>query len=173
MFQELYGNAMRIRKERPADYQAIRQVTELAFQGKEYAGGDEQDVIDRLRATNALTLSYVAIANATIVGHIAFSPAAAEDRSAPWFALGPVSVLPERQRKGIGSALIYNGLSELEKTGALGCILTGSPTFYRKFGFELKPEHAPANEPKEYFMVKLFTSFEPTGAFCFHSAFYG
>lgn len=164
---------MKIRKEHPADYQAIRQVTELAFQGKEYAGGDEQDIINRLRATNALTLSYVAVDNETIVGHIAFSPAIAEDRSAPWFALGPVSVMPEQQRKGIGSALIRQGLSELKKTGALGCILTGDPAFYKKFDFNLKPENAPANEPKEYFMVKLFTPFEPIGSFSFHSAFYG
>ena len=164
--------APKIRKELPADYQAIRRVTELAFRGKEYAGGDEQDVIDRLRATDALILSYVAIEDETIVGHIAFSPAVAEDKSTPWFTLGPVSVLPERQRRGIGSAMIRHGLGELEKAGALGCILTGDLNFYGKFGFKLKPKNVPANEPKEYFMVKLFTPFEPTGAFSFHSAFY-
>ena len=164
---------LRIRKELPSDHRTIRHITKLAFQGKEYAGGDEQEVIDRLRAASALTLSYVAVDNENVVGHIAFSPALAEDSSMSWFALGPVSVLPERQRTGIGMAMIHKGLNSLEEMGALGCILTGDPNYYKKFGFKLKPKNVPPDEPKEYFMVKLFTSYEPTGEFYFHKAFYG
>ena len=86
-----------IRAETAADQHAIRSVTEAAFRGRPYAGGDEQDVIDRLRAAGVLTLSLVAEIDGEIIGHIAFSPAELSDDSQPWFALGPVSVLPEHQ----------------------------------------------------------------------------
>ena len=162
-----------IRKELPIDYDRIRQVTELAFRGKAYAGGDEQDVIDRLRVADALVLSYVAISQEDVIGHIAFSPVIADDESSPWFALGPISVLPECQRQGIGSALIYRGLAELTEKGALGCLLMGDPAYYRRFGFRLSPEYTPSGELEEYFMVNWFTPFRPDGRFRFHGAFYG
>lgn len=162
-----------IREELPADHDRVRRVTELAFRGREYADGDEQDVIDRLRAAGALALSLVATRHGEVVGHIAFSPATAGDGSSPWFALGPVSVLPDFQRQGIGSALVRRGLSELGEKGALGCILVGDPEYYRRFGFRASPDSAPDDEPKEYFMVKPFAPVEPGGRFNFHDAFHG
>lgn len=163
----------RIRKECCSDCDAIRSVTERAFHGMPYAGGDEQDVIDRLRSANVLTLSLVAVLEEEVVGHVAFSPAEVGDRSCPWFALGPVSVVPERQRQGIGRALIENGLAQLKNLNPLGCILTGNPMYYEKFGFQLAPENAPPNEPAEFFMLKLLSSKVPQGQFEFHGAFYG
>ena len=162
-----------IRNEVDDDQAAIRSVTEIAFRDMPYAGGDEQDVIDRLRSMKALSLSLVATLDCDIVGHIAFSPARNADNTGPWFALGPVSVLPERQRRGIGSALIAAGLAEIEQRGALGCILMGNPDYYRRFGFELAPANAPDGEPAEFFMLKLFSPTSPAGAFRFHEAFYG
>jgi len=163
----------KIRLEKNADHYVIREITELAFREMPFAGGDEQDVIDRLRCCNALSLSLVAELEGEVVGHIAFSPALSEDQSDQWFALGPVSVLPEFQTRGIGSALVESGLKRIKGRNALGCILTGNPEYYRRFGFALSPQHVPLNEPKEYFMLRLFTSIQPTGAFSFHPAFYG
>ncbi len=148
-------------------------MTEIAFRDMPYADGDEQDVIERLRTAGALTLSLVAVLDRKIVGHIAFSPASVSDSTHPWFALGPVSVLPTHQRQGVGSALIERGLSEIRELGALGCILTGNPEYYRRFGFELSPQNVPENEPEDFFMLKLFTATKPMGAFQFHEAFYG
>jgi putative acetyltransferase len=164
---------LKIRKECGSDSDAIRSITEQAFHGRPYAAGDEQEVIDRLRSANALTLSLVAVLEAEVVGHIAFSPAETGDGSYPWYALGPVSVIPERQGQGIGSALIESGLAQLKQLNALGCILTGDPLFYEKFGFQLAPVNAPLNEPAEYFMLKLLSSEPPRGRFIFHGAFYG
>ena len=161
-----------IQKETPADFSAIRIVTESAFKGMAYAGGDEQDVIDRLRKKGALTLSLVAISNSKVVGHIAFSPATLEGSSDSWFALGPVSVLPEFQGNGIGSELINVGLLRIKEIGATGCILTGNPNYYRRFGFELSPLNSPIGEPTEFFMVKLFKEYKISGKFAFHNAFY-
>lgn len=163
----------RIRKEYSSDHDTIRSITELAFRDMPYAGGDEQDVIDRLRSVTALTLSLVAVLDEEIVGHIAFSPAEAEDGSCPWFALGPVSVVPKLQRKGIGSALIKSGLAQIRNMDARGCILTGNPQYYKQFGFQLAPENCPLNEPAESFMRILFSSTRPAGRFSFHKAFYG
>jgi putative acetyltransferase len=162
-----------IRRERNSDHEAIRSLTEAAFRGMPYAGGDEQHVIDRLRKKDALTLSLVALIDDTVVGHIAFSPANASDNSQPWYALGPVSVLPLHQGNGVGSQLILEGLAQIEGLGALGCILTGNPLYYRRFAFEFAPHNVPSGEAKEYFMLKQFTSFKPSGPMHFDTAFYG
>lgn len=162
-----------IRPEQVADIEGIRDVTEQAFRGRPYADGDEQDVIDRLRFAGALTLSLVALSDGVLVGHIAFSPATLSSGTQPWFALGPVSVLPDRQGEGIGAALIELGLSKIKALGALGCILTGNPDYYRRFSFELAPAHVPADEPEAFFMLKCLAAELPRGRFTFHQAFYG
>jgi putative acetyltransferase len=161
-----------IRKESEADQASIRTLTETAFQGRPYAGGDEQDVIDRLRHSKALTLSLVATQEGEVIGQVTFSPAVVEDASSPWFALGPVSVLPSRQGEGIGAALIEEGLARITAMGARGCILTGDPNYYSKFGFGLSPMNSPENEPEEYFQLKLLGSDLPIGRFSFNRAFY-
>jgi putative acetyltransferase len=138
-----------------------------------YASGDEQHVIDRLRKKNALSLSLVALIDNIVVGHIAFSPVHASDNSQPWFALGPVSVLPKHQGNGIGSQLILEGLAQIEGLGGRGCILTGNPDYYSRFGFELAPHNVPSGKAKEYFMLKCFASFRPCGPMHFDTAFYG
>jgi putative acetyltransferase len=166
-------SAIDIRDEEQADQSAIRLVTEIAFRDRPYAGGDEQDVIDRLRAGGALTLSMVALDGDELIGQITLSPAKINDGSGPWFALGPVSVTPTRQGEGIGAALINEGLKRIELLGALGCILTGNPDYYRRFGFQLSPPNTPANEPEEFFMLKLLKGPQPSGTFSFHDAFYG
>ncbi|MGV0033769.1 MAG: GNAT family N-acetyltransferase [Candidatus Azotimanducaceae bacterium WSBS_2022_MAG_OTU7] len=170
--RKIEDRKIEIRKESQADQHSIRTLTEAAFEGRPYAGGDEQDVIDRLRRSNTLTLSLVATDEGVVLGQITFSPAVAADASFPWFALGPVSVFPARQGEGIGSALIKEGLDRITKMGALGCILTGDPNYYSKFGFDLSPANSPENEPEEYFQLKLLGGDLPTGRFAFNKAFY-
>lgn len=162
-----------IREERSADQKAIRSLTEEAFRGRPYADGDEQDVIDRLRKAGVLSLSLVSVLGNEVVGQITFSPAALEKNTGIWFALGPVAVLPAHQGQGIGSALINQGLTRIEDQGALGCILTGNPAYYQRFGFVVSPVNCPPNEPGEFFMLKLLSPVQPVGRFSFHPAFYG
>lgn len=162
-----------VRPETPQDAQAIYDLTQAAFSGRPYAGGDEQEVVDRLRQAGALTLSLVACFKDELIGHIAFSPTPQPDAPAPWFALGPVSVLPAYQKQGVGSTLIQEGLRQIQALGAAGCILTGDPQYYPRFGFELAPQYAPNNEPAEYFMLIQFDEQGPTERFAFHPAFYG
>lgn len=162
----------KIRDETARDQRSIYSVTESAFRGMPFADGNEQDVVNRLRSAGALSVSLVATNGQAIVGHIAFSPAEAADSSVPWFALGPVSVLPAYQHQGVGSSLILRGLKRIQHVGARGCILTGDPAYYSRFGFQHAPLNAPSREPAEFFMLKLFSGREPSGTFAFHPAFY-
>lgn len=161
-----------IRKETDADRASIRAVTEAAFRGRPYAGGDEQDVIDALRRYGALTISLVALDGAEIIGQITFSPAAISSGVGSWYALGPVSVVPDRQGEGVGGHLIEAGIRELAELGAWGCILTGNPGYYARHGFQPAGQFCPDVEPAEYFMLRLLGEKKPTGRFAFHEAFY-
>ena len=163
---------MKLRRETGADSDAIRALTQRAFRDMPYASGNEHDIVDRLRAANALSVSLVATVDDVIVGHIAFSPATSSDGTRPWFALGPVSVDPDLQRQGIGSALVRRGLAAIETAGALGCVLVGDPQYYRRFGFELSPEHSPSDDFASHFMLLKFTPAEPGGPVEFHQAFF-
>lgn len=162
-----------VRREVRGDEDRIREVTLAAFREMPYADGDEHELVGRLRLDAALTISLVAELNGRIVGHCAFSPAVASDGGQGWFALGPVSVDPEHQGSGIGSSMIRMGLEELERCGAIGCILTGDPVYYRRFGFELAPTIAPPDQPKEFFQVKVLNGPAPTTKVYFHEAFGG
>src|SRR4030043_694140 len=107
-----------IRSETEADVSAITEVTVAAFQTLMISNHTEQFIIAALRAAKALTISLVAEVDSRVVGHIAFSPVTISDGSPNWYGLGPVSVLPECQRRGIGRALIQEGISGLKDLGA-------------------------------------------------------
>ena len=125
-----------IRSETSADVSAIAEVTVAAFKTLVISNHTEQFIVAALRAAKALTVSLVAEVDGRVIGHIAFSPVTISDGSPNWYGLGPVSVLPECQRRGIGSALIHEGISRLKDLGARGCCLVGHPEYYRRFGFQ-------------------------------------
>ena len=163
-------SGVEIRRERSSDFETIGRIVESAFSGKQYADGDEAELVEQLRSQNALSVSLVAEREGTVVGQVAFSPA--RTSAGPgWYALGPVAVLPAHQGGGIGSALIRKGLQAVVELGARGCILTGDPAYYSRFGFTLSPQHSPPGEPPEFFMVKLLRGQLPTGPIHFHEAF--
>lgn len=161
-----------IRPETETDRKGVWEVTRSAFSDKPYADGDEQDLIDNLRQIGALTVSLVAIDESELVGQITFSPATISSGIGKWFALGPVSVLPERQGEGIGGMLIETGMDVIEALEAWGCILTGDPEYYSRHGFNFAKEHCPDDEPEEKFMIRLVGDKQPDGVFAFHEAFH-
>lgn len=123
------------REERSGDAQAIHDLTAAAFAGKAYADGNEQELPARLNADGDMILSMVAEEDGEILGHVAASPArvgAAEG----WVAIGPLSVLPGRQGKGIGTELLRRALALLAtRHRAPGAVLIGDPAFYARLGF--------------------------------------
>lgn len=131
----------------------------------------EQFVVTALRKAGALTVSLVAELDGRVVGHIAFSPVVMSDGTPGWYGLGPVSVLPEYQKQGIGKALIHEGLSRLKTLGARGCCLVGHPEYYRKFGFENTAGLSLEGVPPEVFFALSFDGHMPQGTVTFHKAF--
>lgn len=160
-----------IRSETAADAGAIADVTIAAFNTLPISDHTEQFVIAALRAAQALTVSLVAELDGRVVGHIAFSPVAMSDGSPGWYGLGPVSVLPEYQRQGIGGALIQEGLSRLQELGARGCCLVGHPEYYGRFGFQNPQGLVHAGVPPEAFFVMSFDGHIPQGSVEFHEGF--
>lgn len=162
---------MIVRKEKPSDFDAITEVTVAAFKNHPISHHTEQFIINALRAVGALTLSLVAEIDGRIVGHIAFSPVAISDGTQNWFGLGPVSVLPEYQKQGIGKALIQEGLSQIKELGGQGCCLVGDPNYYKRFGFRNYPELVHEGIPQEVFLVLPFTEKVSKGIVTFHEGF--
>lgn len=161
-----------VRAEEPRDREAIYDLTSRAFAPMPFAAGDEQDLINVLRDAGALSLSLVAEQNGEIIGHLALSPGAHECGDGDWFVLGPISVEPALQKKGVGGTLIAHAKAWMKAKKARGCILVGDPNYYPRHGFLPAPGNSPENEPPEYFMVLMFDGTIPAGRFSFHPAFH-
>jgi putative acetyltransferase len=153
-------DTVRIRKEQTADLTAIREVNRRAF------GQDQEGVIvDVLRANGAALLSLVAILEDRIIGHILYSPARVGNLDGA--ALGPMAVLPEQQRQGIGSRLVEAGNQHLSEAGCPFIVVVGHPAFYPRFGFQPARTYGLACEwdvPDEVFMVKVLDGARMGGA---------
>ncbi len=160
-----------IRNETHDDIGAITDVTIAAFKTLEISNHTEQFIIEALRAAKALAISLVAEMNGRVIGYIAFSPLTISDGSPNWYGLGPVSVLPEYQRQGIGKALIREGLSRLKDMNAQGCCLVGHPDYYRKFGFTNMSGLVLEGVPQEVFFALSFGGHTPRGTVAFHEGF--
>jgi len=120
---------IQIRPEQPTDIPAIREVNLLAF-----GQGLEGQIIDALRTNSAVLLSLVAIVENQIVGHILYSPLSIDDKIVG-AGLGPMAVLPDHQRRGIGSQLIAAGNQELKDSGCPFIVVLGHADYYPRFGF--------------------------------------
>jgi putative acetyltransferase len=160
-----------IRNETNADVDMISEVTMAAFKTLEISNHTEQFIIEALRAAKALTISLVAEVDGRVIGHIAFSPVTISDGTRNWYGLGPVSVLPEYQRQGIGKALIREGLSRLKDMNARGCCLVGHPDYYRQFGFTNPAGLGHEGVPPEVFFALSFDGHTPQGTVAFHEGF--
>lgn len=160
-----------IRDETAADIDIIAAVTIEAFKTLEISSHTEQFIVAALRAAGALAVSLVAELDGRVVGHIAFSPVTLSDGTPDWFGLGPVSVLPEVQRQGIGKALIRAGLARLQARHARGCCLVGHPGYYRQFGFANAPGLTLDGVPPEVFFALAFDGRMPQGSVTFHAGF--
>ncbi len=162
---------MIIRNETNFDIEAISEITIAAFRTLAISNHTEQFIINALRNANALTISLVAEVDGRVVGHIAFSPVTISDSSPNWYGLGPVSVLPEYQKQGIGKSLVNQGLSLLKALGGKGCALVGDPAYYQRFGFRNIPSLIHDGIPQEVFLALPFDNKIPQGTVMFHEGF--
>jgi putative acetyltransferase len=144
---------MTIRAETAEDYSAVRQVNELAF-----GRPDEALLMNKLRAVADPYISLVAVKNEQVVGHIFFSPVSIETSNSSSLAsgLGPMAILPEYQKQGLGSRLVREGLKECQRIGCNIVVVVGHPEYYPRFGFVPAKHKGLTCEypvPDEVFMV--------------------
>jgi putative acetyltransferase len=149
--------------EKPRDYKSIARVVETAF-----ADPNVVRLVERIRASEQYVpeLSLVAEHEGDIVGHMMFSYVTLrrEHDEKPVVILSPLAAAPERQKDGIGSALVRAGIAGAEARNEPLVIVEGTPAYYPRFGFERAREHGieppSAHIPDAAFMVLRLSSYE-------------
>lgn len=132
----------KIRPEREEDTSGVRRVLEAAF-----PTAAEADLVERLRRGAKSVIALAAEDDGEVVGHIVFSPLSLEPLAgAIGLGLGPVAVLPDHEKHGVGRRLVQNGLAACHAWGAGFVTVLGDPEYYGRFGFEPASEHGLLNE---------------------------
>jgi len=161
-----------IRSEIPADAPAIEAVTISAFSNAPHSGHNEQFIVHMLREAGQLLVSLVAVAEGNIIGHVAASSVSVSDGTPGWCGLGPISVLPRYQGRGVGGRLMNEALRILREKAAAGCVVLGEPAYYGRFGFLADPALVFPGASPEYFQALAFGPSRPRGVVTYHAAFY-
>ena len=164
---------MIVRAEQLKDYASVRGVNASAFETTA-----EASLVDALREQAHPVVSLVAEEGGTVIGHIMFSPVSLSGHPGlRIMGLAPMAVVPEHQRKGVGSALVRAGLEQCRQLGFGAVVVLGHPSYYPRFGFLPSVRFGIACEyeaPEEAFMlVELQPGFLDgvTGTVQFHAAF--
>jgi putative acetyltransferase len=148
-----------VREEQPDDIPSIREVNQRAF------GQDQEaNIVDALRANGAALLSLVATVEGRVVGHIMYSPLRVDDLIGA--ALGPMAILPEYQRRGVGTSLVEAGNRQLSQQGLPFIVVVGHPEFYPRFGFTPASRRHISSEwslPDEVFMILVLDEARMSG----------
>jgi len=144
-----------IRQESREDLVRIKEINDRAFEQE-----DEGKLVYKLRGKDQFLpeLSLVAETDKTVIGHILFYPVKinSSHQEHTTLSLGPMSVLPEYQKKGIGEKLINEGLKLAKDFGFRSVIVVGHPEYYPKFGFTKASRWSikvPFEVPDEVFMA--------------------
>ncbi|WP_084639178.1 GNAT family N-acetyltransferase [Haliea salexigens] len=153
------------------DAARIHEVTEEAFLNAPHTDHTEQFIVEALRRAAALTISRVAKVDGEIIGHVAISPVTLSTGATGWFGLGPISVLPVLQGRGVGSKLMKSTLAALKAMGACGCVVLGDPDYYGRFGFRVVDGLVFPGVLAEYFQGLSFSGEIPQGVVSYHEAF--
>lgn len=163
--------SVRIREETPADVASIEAATVAAFQNAAHTSYTEHVIVAALRQAGQLSVSLVADDDGAVIGHVAVSPVTISDGADGWWGLGPISVVPARQRQGIGAQLMQRAVGTLRVLGAAGCVVLGEPGYYARFGFKAEPKLVLPGVPPEYFQAILLRGSLPSGVVSYHESF--
>ncbi len=164
---------MIIRRERPADHDAVRQVHRAAF-GRD--GVVEVRLLDELREDAGFLphLSLVAVDGDRIVGHVIATRGWLEPFGAPVLGLGPLGVHPDAQGHGVGTALVHALIAVAEACDERLVALLGAPGYYGRFDFAAATElgiEAPDPAWGEFFQARQLSGPALTGTFRYADPF--
>ena len=152
-----------LREENKSDYFETENLTREAFWNKYKPGCDEHFILNKLRQRESFIkeLTYVAILENKIIGNIVYSKVFQKGKiSNEIISFGPISVLPEYQKRGVGSLLINTTVEKAINLGYKAIIITGNKNYYKRFGFktafdyDIHLEGNKMDDKAEYFMVK-------------------
>ena len=141
---------MILRPATESDHAAIGLILASAF-GRQ----DEANLVEAVRLERAVLTEWVAEFDSGIAGHILFVRMAAKPLLLA-AGLAPLSVAPERQGQGVGSALARRGLEHCRTLGVQICFVLGAPDYYGRFGFS----SAPATVRSKYAGIAAFQALE-------------
>jgi predicted N-acetyltransferase YhbS len=161
----------RIRDESPIDERAITAVTDAAFAGSTNEDGTESSIVLELRKTGNLTISLVAESAGEVIGHIGVSPVSLSDGTRGFYGIGPLSVAPDKQGCGVGSALVNAALDRLKQADATACVLEGEHSYYKRFGFKPAAPLELHGSSSKYFQCLYFEAPRPPVTVSFHNSF--
>ena len=174
---------MILRVEQPSDYRNNENLTREAFWNVYQPGCSEHLILHNLRKSSAFLpeLSYVAEEKGRLIGSIVSAKLYQEGVICDKIiGFGPISVLPEFQRKGTGSALITTMLRKAKELSYQAVLITGNPEYYARFGFNSASKFGvhlkgvPQEDKAEFFMAleleKGFLSAHP-GIYEFDKAY--
>ena len=127
--------------EEESDFKEVEYLTREAFWDLYRPGCNEHLLVHKIRKVPAFVkeLSYVACDNKKVVGNIIYSKARVVNEDSVEYevlCMGPLSVLPAYQKRGIGSQLLQKSLDKARELGYKAVIIYGNPAFYARFGFE-------------------------------------
>jgi len=162
-----------LRKEMESDYRSVEQVTREAFWNLYVPGCCEHYLAHVMRDHRDFIrdLDYVALVDNQIVGNIMYTQSKIVDEkeeTIQTITFGPVSVLPEYQRKGVGSALIQHTIQKAKEKDSKAIIIYGSPKNYCKHGFKSSKDYNVSTMEGKYPYGLLVLELEE-GAFDNHS----
>lgn len=150
---------LEIRQENVNDYEQVYNVIKIAFEKAEHSDGNEQNLVMALRGSNSFIpeLSLVAVNENKIIGYILFTKVKIGDSTQ--LALAPLAVLPEHQKKGVGTKLIKEGHKIAKQLNYNYSIVLGSNKYYPRLGYIPASKYnirAPFDVEDDYFMaIKL------------------
>ncbi len=128
-----------IRPERPEEFGRIHDFVKTAFETAKVSNGDEQDFVDRLRASETYLpdLALVAVEGDRLVGHIMLTRAAIDTASGrrEILLLAPLAIDLAHRGRGLGERLTREGLERSRRDGFDAVTLVGDPAYYGRFGF--------------------------------------
>ena len=174
--------AMAVRRERPGDHDAVRELHRAAFAVSPVDGTPRTGEIPEALLTDALRedagflphLSLVAVDHDVVVGHVIGTRGWIEPLGVPAVGIGPVGVLPAVQGRGVGTVLVHALLAVAEAAGERLVALLGAPGYYRRFGFVTSTEvgvAAPDPAWAEHFMARWLAEPRAEGTFRYAEPF--